>query len=410
MPDVWPVPADERGSDRLVTVLDALRSLPGDDGDTVLDAACQCLATAFGAAKVDAFLLDLASATLVARGTSDTPLGRRQHALGLHLLPLANGGRTVYVFETGTSWRDGHVDRDVDELVGIREALGVRSTIAVPLSVGAERRGVLQITDTRPQCFTAEDLHHLEIITGWVGLLAERARLARSSTAEARIAALTHDLRTPLSSVELALGLLATGAAGALPPSSVELVTTARRNVRRLALLVNDLLAVHQLEAGTLGIQSAPLDLRDLVIDAAETVRPLLEEREQRLVLDLPEPLPLVGDARRLSQVMINLLSNAHRHTPRSTRITITVTADRAGLELVVADDGPGIPTSELERVFAPHHRLGASGGSGLGLALAHSIVEQHGGRIWAEHAPGGGTALHLVLPRGGNVPSGVPT
>jgi two-component system OmpR family sensor kinase len=409
MPDLSPLPVGESGPDRLVTILDALQALPVDDSDSVLDAACQCLATAFGAAKVDAFLLNPASATLVARGTSDTPLGHRQHALGLHRLPLANGGRTVYVFQTGTSWRDGHVDRDTDELIGVREALGVRSTIAVPLNGGEARRGVLQITDTRSEFFTAEDLHHLEIVTNWVSLLAERAEQTRISTAEARITALTHDLRTPLSSVELALSLLATGMTGPLQPAAAELVTMAGRNVRRLALLVDDFLAVQQLEAGTLGIQSAPLDLREIVIDAAETVRPLLEEREQRLVLDLPESLPLVGDARRLGQVVTNLLANAHRHTPQGTRITVTVALDPTELALVVADDGPGIPTSELERIFAPHHRLGASGGSGLGLALAYSIINQHGGRIWAEHAPGGGTAFRVVLPRAGNAAEEAP-
>ena len=116
--------------------------------------------------------------------------------------------------------------------------------------------------------------------------------------------------------------------------------------------------------------------------------------------MELPEALPVEGDARRLKQVIVNVLANAHRHTPPGTRIAISGHADRGEVVLVVRDDGPGIPAAELERVFDRFHRLGpADGGSGLGLATVKGIVELHGGRVWAESRPGEGVALHVALP-----------
>ncbi len=386
--------------DRLLHVLEHLQALPAGDVAAALAAAAQAVAAAFGADKVDVFLLDPDAATLVALGTSDTPMGRAQHALGLDRLPLANGGRAAEVFATGRPYRGGRVDEDAGELAGIKGALGIRSALMAPFLVAGERRGLLQVDSARPDAFTANDLRRLEVVAGWVGLLAERAEHARAAAAGERAAALSHDLRTPLAGIELALGLLAAGAAACLAPDERDLLDVARRNARRLTILVEDLLAANQADAGTLAIHRAPLDLRAVVADAAAAVRPLLDDKGQALATDLPGPLPVAGDARRLEQVVINLLVNAHRHTPRGARIAVTGAADGAGVRLVVADDGPGVPADQLERIFARHHRLGASGGSGLGLALSREIVERHGGRIWAESPPGGGAAFHVALPR----------
>jgi signal transduction histidine kinase len=118
------------------------------------------------------------------------------------------------------------------------------------------------------------------------------------------------------------------------------------------------------------------------------------------VVDDLPTPLPVVGDARLLEQVLVNLLANVYRHTPAGTRVTLAghVTADEVCL--TVRDDGPGLPPAELETIFARFHRAdAAAGGSGLGLAIAREIAALHGGRLWAENAAEGGAAFHLALP-----------
>jgi signal transduction histidine kinase len=215
------------------------------------------------------------------------------------------------------------------------------------------------------------------------------------------ISSVSHDLRTPLTATRAGLGLLRTSASGRLRPDERDLLDNTRRNTERLDMLIGDLLAYNQLEAGTLRLDREPLDLRAVVTEAMSAVHPLIQEKGQILEVDLPEPLPGEGDPRRLEQVVVNVLANAHQHTPEDARIGISGRVSGNGVLLSVSDDGPGIPQGELETVFHRFHRLGpARGGSGLGLAIAKGIVELHGGRIWAENRPGTGATFHVVLPR----------
>jgi two-component system sensor histidine kinase KdpD len=163
---------------------------------------------------------------------------------------------------------------------------------------------------------------------------------------------------------------------------------------------IADLLVVNRLEAGTLRPDGTQLDLRAVVLKAVTDVQPLLQEKDQAVALDLPVALPVVGDARLLEHVFVNLLTNTYRHTPPGTRITVSglVTADAVCLS--ASDTGPGIPDGDLEAIFARFHRLSTlSGGAGLGLAIARGIVELHGGQLRAENRHGGGAAFHITLP-----------
>jgi signal transduction histidine kinase len=238
----------------------------------------------------------------------------------------------------------------------------------------------------------------------------EVARLARDEAGRLEeldrvraefVSNVSHDLRTPLTAARAGLGMLGTSAAERLRPDERELVDNARRNIERLGAQIDDLLAYNQLEAGTLCLEREPLDLRAVVPEAVSAVRPLIREKGQTLEVDLPELLPTEGDPRRLEQVVVNLLVNAHQHTPAGTRITVRGRLTGDEVLLCVSDDGPGIPAEEREAVFGRFHRLSsAGGGSGLGLAIARAIVELHGGRIWAESKLGQGAAFHLALPR----------
>src|SRR5438874_1947503 len=174
-----------RGRDDPLALLEQLFAIEATGLDEALDEAAQLVSTALAADKVDAFLYDPATATLVARGTSDTPLGRRQHAIGLDRLPLANGGRIVRVFQEGAADRSGRLDRDPDELPGIVEGLGVRSSICVPLLVAGEKRGALLACSARPDYFTVGDLHFLGVVGRWVGMVARRAELVEQLAAGA---------------------------------------------------------------------------------------------------------------------------------------------------------------------------------------------------------------------------------
>ncbi|MDQ3304228.1 MAG: ATP-binding protein [Actinomycetota bacterium] len=247
------------------------------------------------------------------------------------------------------------------------------------------------------------------ILTQRLALEREAARSARDQTEQLGeldrlrtifVSSVSHGLRTPLTAAQAGLGLLGTSAADRLRPDERNLLENARRNTARLGLIIDDLLAYNQLEAGTLWLEREPLDLRLVVTEAMGTVHPLIREKAQVLDIDLPEPLPVDGDLLRLEQVIVNLLENAHLHTPESTRIRVSGVASLAEISLSMSDDGPGVPEKELEAIFRRFHRLGsAEDGSGLGLAIAKGIVELHGGRIWAESRPREGAVFHVALP-----------
>jgi signal transduction histidine kinase len=218
------------------------------------------------------------------------------------------------------------------------------------------------------------------------------------------ISSVSHDLRTPLTETRAGLGLVRTSASERLRPDERDLLDNARRNTERLGMLIGDLLAYNELEAGTLRLDRESIELRAVVTEAMSSVYPLIQEKGQTLEVNLPEPLPSEGDLRRLEQVVVNVLANAHRHTPEGTRISIFSRVSGAKVSLSVGDNGPGIPQGELEAVFQRFHRLGsARGGSGLGLAIARGIVELHGGRIYAESRPGEGATFHIFLPHAKN-------
>ncbi len=211
----------------------------------------------------------------------------------------------------------------------------------------------------------------------------------------------SHELRTPLTAARAGLGMIETSATERLRPDERELVDNVRRNVERLGMQIDNLLAYNQLEDGSLRLDREYLDLRAVVAGTVSAVRPLIREKGQVLEVDLPEPLPTEGDPQRLEQVIVNLLTNAHRHTPSGTRIAIRAHVTGDEVLLFVSDDGPGIPAEEREAIFVRFHRLSSvEGGSGLGLAIAREIIEHHGGRIWAESRPKQGTTFRLALPR----------
>lgn len=212
-------------------------------------------------------------------------------------------------------------------------------------------------------------------------------------------ASLSHDLRTPLTALQASLGLLEMSTNDRLQPEEHALLTNARRNVGRIRLQIDDLLTANQIHTGTIQIDHEPIDLRDVVADAMDVVRYSMSHKGQVLEVDLPAPLPVTGDARRLEQVVVNLLDNAHLHTPKGSRVKVTGQFRDGESQLVVADDGPGIPPEEHEQIFKRFYRRGHSRGTGLGLAVARNIIELHGGRLWVADQLGPGAAFHVALP-----------
>jgi signal transduction histidine kinase len=216
------------------------------------------------------------------------------------------------------------------------------------------------------------------------------------------IAAASHDLQTPLTSIRAGLGLIDASIDAVLAPDERDLLQAVRRNVERLRIRVSALLTANQMDAGALILDCVRGDLRDAALAAVATVQPLFLEKRPTLDVDLPEPLPVVCDPHRLEEVVVNLLANAHRHTPPGTHVTLAGWIQDGEACLRVSDDGSGIPPEDLEAIFARFHRRGLAAGSGLGLSIARSVVELHGGRLWAESEAGRGATFHLRLSRDG--------
>ena len=232
---------------------------------------------------------------------------------------------------------------------------------------------------------------------------AEAARRVAEDALGARdrfLATMSHELQTPLTAIGAGLGLLEMAAVERLRPPERALLANARRNTESLRRQISDLLALNKSVADTLTLECALVDLRDVIGDALAGVHALVAAKGQTLDVDLPLPLPVRADARRLEQALVNLLSNAHRHTPPGATIRVAGRLVEGDVEVIVRDDGPGIPAEEVERIFARFHRAGATGGAGLGLSIARGIAERHGGRLWAEAVQGQGAAFHLRLRR----------
>jgi two-component system sensor histidine kinase KdpD len=242
-----------------------------------------------------------------------------------------------------------------------------------------------------------------------VALAIEAARLAseasraqadaEASTLRAALfSAVTHDLRTPLASITAAVTNLLDGSATFTDADRKEALETIREEAERLDRLVGNLMQLARARAGALAPQKQPAAVADVVEGAVARLQPMLRDRSVRLLLreDIPD-VPM--DVGQIDQVLGNLLENAVRHAPGS-EVTVSACRWQRWVEVRVSDHGPGIPPRDRERVFEPFVRGGArDGGTGLGLSIARALVEAHGGRIWIEDAPGGGTSVVFQLP-----------
>ncbi|HEY8470149.1 MAG TPA: HAMP domain-containing sensor histidine kinase, partial [Longimicrobiales bacterium] len=233
----------------------------------------------------------------------------------------------------------------------------------------------------------------------------ENARLyaeARRATRvrDEMLAFVSHDLRDPLHTIELSAGLLE-----AITPLDEETarkqLEIVKRSVQRADRLIDDLLDVARLEAGTFSLECGPVASVEVAREALELHRGQAEKEGERLTAALPERLPDVwADRDRLLQVFSNLLGNAIKFTPRGGRIELGAEAADEHIRFWVRDTGPGIPPDQLPHVFDPFWQAKRRrGGAGLGLAIARGIVEAHGGRIHAESELGMGTTIWFTIP-----------
>ena len=218
------------------------------------------------------------------------------------------------------------------------------------------------------------------------------------------VASVSHELRTPLTSINGYVELLIEGEAGDVNEEQAGFLGVIRRNGERLLRVVGDLLLAAELDAHSVEVECAPVDIAALVVQAGENARPSADERQIELLLET-EPMTVVeGDAGRLGQVLDNLLSNALKFTPPGGRVSVRLFQAGDGAHVEVADTGMGISEEDRGQLFERFFRTSeatssAIQGTGLGLAIVAAIVEAHGGSIAVASEVGFGTTFTIVLP-----------
>ncbi|WP_375755439.1 ATP-binding protein [Corallococcus exercitus] len=397
-------------TDPRLRALEQLLALPAAELRPTLDTAGQLISELLNADKVDVFLFEQSSQSLVAVGTSQTPMAHLQKSLGLDRMPLANGGRAVQVYETETPFIAGHQESDPEELPGIKFRLGVRSSLMVPLPIGMETRGVLGVSSAKNDFFTEHDLSFLQAVARWVGMVAHRVELvqeltklavkqARRKAAEELITVLAHDMANHLLPLQARLQLIQRRAQRNNAQEDLRDAAGAAASLRSLTRLINDLLDVGRLDQGLFSLRPQPVDLTGLVRELATTA----STPERPVHVEGPEELVTVADPDRVRQVLENLVANALKHSPPGRPVDIALQAqprpEGPWVRVSVSDQGPGIPAEMVPTLFERFTRGPGSTGLGIGLYLARRIAEAHGGTLEVASTSRAGTRFELSLP-----------
>jgi PAS domain S-box-containing protein len=256
-----------------------------------------------------------------------------------------------------------------------------------------------------------------DTLLGYVAVFRDMTREQQAERSKSKfVATISHELRTPMTSIKGYVELLSAGVAGSLNPQQCHFLDIVHANTERMVGLVNNLIAVSEMERGPIKIDPRPVDLANVIEESIQAVHAEAAERQLDLTLNLPPDLsPARGDPQRLRQIMDNLLVNALHYTPSPGRIIVWATEahlEEEGdgafpqdyLVVSVRDTGVGIPLEEQERIFEKFYRVDnplstEAGGTGMGLAIVKSLVEAHEGRIWVESKPGAGSTFSFVIP-----------
>jgi len=258
--------------------------------------------------------------------------------------------------------------------------------------LAASERRILSVIAA--QVDAALEHNALTKTAGEFGPLAEADRMRT-----ALLAAVGHDLRRPLTAATAAVtGLRAKDVVWS-DHDREELLATAQESLESLASLVTNLLDVTRIQAGALAVSSAALDVEEVVLPAIDELGLGPADVELGIAEDLP---PVMADAGLLQRVLVNLLENAVRFSPKGSPVLISASSFAGTVEIRIADSGPGVPDERRDDIFVPFQRLGDTDnltGLGLGLALSKGFVEGMGGTMQAEDTPGGGLTMVISLP-----------
>jgi signal transduction histidine kinase/HAMP domain-containing protein/putative methionine-R-sulfoxide reductase with GAF domain len=295
-------------------------------------------------------------------------------------------------------------------------AAGFHSALIVPL-VGPERiLGALVLMRRVVGEFPAETVRLMQTLASQSVLALQNARLFREIAEKSEqlalasqhksqfLATMSHELRTPLNAILGYAELLADGIYGALPERPKGVVARIQHNGKHLLALINDVLDLSKIEAGQLMLTLEDYNLPDVVRSVVTATHPLASAKGLKFTAVLPDAMPLAhGDARRVAQVLLNLVGNAIKFTDAG-EVEIGAAAADGRFVLTVRDTGPGIAEADQERIFDEFQQIDNSntrknGGTGLGLAISKRMIEMQGGTIAVESVLGQGATFRVVLP-----------
>jgi PAS domain S-box-containing protein len=293
---------------------------------------------------------------------------------------------------------------------------GVRSNLTVPLLVGQNAVGAFFLDSVVPKAYTERDIELVDPVAQQLALAIDNTRLFQEVEAKGRqlevannhksqfLAHVSHELRTPLNAILGYTELILDGIYGETPDKIRTTLQRVETNGRHLLGLINDVLDLSKIDAGSLTLVNSDYSMEETVRTAASNVASLAAAKHLALKIELAPRLPRArGDERRILQVLLNLLGNAIKFTDRG-EVTLKVDASNDSFHVSITDTGSGIEESEREQIFQEFHqaetaRISRKGGSGLGLPISKRFIELHGGQIGVNSTPGEGSTFWFNLP-----------
>jgi two-component system sensor histidine kinase KdpD len=300
------------------------------------------------------------------------------------------------------------------------DTLAGADVLFLPLVTPNKTIGVVALLPANPRrVFVPEQRRLLDTFTGQVAVAIERAQVAEAARASelrartegvrnALLSAISHELRTPLATIVGASTSLAEAPETMSDAARRELARSVAEEAQRMSDIVVKVLDLARLQAGATRVQADWHPVEEVIGSALSRMGPKLARH--RVTTHLPAKSRLARlDAVLIEQVLTNLFENATKYTPPGTNINVSAEFSRGELAITVTDDGPGLPPGEESKIFDKFHRVAPEtvpGGAGLGLAICKAIVEAHGGTIYAENIPAGGSLFRFTLPQEENPPS----
>ncbi len=395
--------------ERVVTIGQMLNSTL--DLAQLLETIIQTAADLLGTQAASILLMDERTGELFFAAST----GSSREELRQIKVPL-EGSIAGAIYRTGEPIIVGDVSSDSRHYTGVDQSISfhTRSLVGVPLQVRSRCIGVLEaINKLNGEQFEESDVHLLLAMASHAAIAIENARLvANLREANRRLSDLdrlktnfisiaSHELRTPLMIVQGFASFLRDQADGKV----TEELDMVLRGASKLQAIIDQMTNLNYLEAGLSELKRENLVVQNLVEDLAREWGPLAAAKQQTLTVNMP-PMPIFihGDRSKIDLALSNVMNNAVKFTPEKGHIAVQVISHTGRVEIAVVDDGIGIPKEELGRVFerfyqVEDHLTRHHGGLGLGLAIAKEVIEQHGGRIWAESGDGQGSRFRITLP-----------